>query len=395
MRNGLHIDVSGMRGVARSLHDISHGKARLDGGFDLTEALSDLVSSGAEMFVSTWFEAHGVLTLTGRSLASGVDDTCDRAKQWTDTQASDLADARSAVSAILRDLDDIWTGESADAFRARILEFHDSLEASEEAMRIAGKGILAYADAVAEIARRAAPLKHRLEAAELILNGVHSEALFGTDPEGLARRFDAEHQATIDAQDAADELARLAGEREGSGRSRRCAGEHGKDGASDREADRVELLCCARERHHSRLAEVPRQHRSASHDVGRASGRSGNSLEQHSGKGAGAQLAEQGSGEEVPLGSCRARGEIGEDADARGGRPGTRCRCQPLESSVHVGEGQYRIVGVRRVQRRQPAPSDTQFALSRCREEETDENGQLRGFRPREQGREGVDLREA
>lgn len=213
MRNGLHIDVSGMRGVARSLHDISHGKARLDGGFDLTEALSDLVSSGAEMFVSTWFEAHGVLTLTGRSLASGVDDTCDRAKQWTDSQASDLADARSAVSAILRDLDDIWTGESADSFRARILEFHDRLEASEEAMRIAGKGILAYADAVAEIARRAAPLKHRLEAAELILNGVHSEALFGTDPEGLARRFDAEQQATIDAQDAADELARLADER--------------------------------------------------------------------------------------------------------------------------------------------------------------------------------------
>lgn len=138
---------------------------------------------------------------------------CDRAKQWTDTQASDLSDARSAVSVILRDLDDIWTGESANAFRARILEFHDRLEASEEAMRIAGKGILAYADAVAEIARRAAPLKHRLEAAELILNGVHSEALFGTDPEGLARRFDAEQQATIDAQDAADELARLADER--------------------------------------------------------------------------------------------------------------------------------------------------------------------------------------
>lgn len=138
---------------------------------------------------------------------------CDRAKQRTDTQASDLSDARSAVSAILRDLDDIWTGESADAFRARILEFHDRLEASEEAMRIAGKGILAYADAVAEIARRAAPLKHRLEAAELILNGVHSETLFGTDPEGLARRFDAEQQATIDAQDAAGELARLADER--------------------------------------------------------------------------------------------------------------------------------------------------------------------------------------
>ncbi|WP_101847533.1 WXG100 family type VII secretion target [Zhihengliuella sp. ISTPL4] len=138
---------------------------------------------------------------------------CDRAKQWTDTQASDLADARSAVSTILRDLDDIWTGKSADAFRARVLEFHDRLEASEEAMRITGKGILAYADAVAEIARRAAPLKHRLEAAELILNGVHSEALFGADPEGLARRFDAEQQATIDAQDAADELARLADER--------------------------------------------------------------------------------------------------------------------------------------------------------------------------------------
>lgn len=139
---------------------------------------------------------------------------CDRAKQWTDSQASGLADARSAVSAILRDLDDIWAGESADAFRARILEFHDRLEASEEAMRIAGKGILAYADTVAEIARRAAPLKHRLEAAELILNGVHSETLFGTDPEGLARRFDAEQQATIDAQDAADELARLADARE-------------------------------------------------------------------------------------------------------------------------------------------------------------------------------------
>ena len=135
---------------------------------------------------------------------------CDGAKEWTDLQASDLANAASAVSTILRDLDDIWTGESAKAFRARTLEFHTRLVDSEEAMRIAGKGIVAYADAVSEIARRAAPLKHRLEAAELVLDGVHSEALFGTDPEGLARRFDAEQQATIDAQSAADELARLA-----------------------------------------------------------------------------------------------------------------------------------------------------------------------------------------
>ncbi|WP_101847532.1 hypothetical protein [Zhihengliuella sp. ISTPL4] len=75
MRNGLHIDFGGMRGMARSLHDISHDKSGLDDRFDLTGALSDLVSSGAEMFVSAWFEAHGVLTLTSRSLASGVDDT--------------------------------------------------------------------------------------------------------------------------------------------------------------------------------------------------------------------------------------------------------------------------------------------------------------------------------
>lgn len=64
-----------MRGMARSLHDISHVDSSLDGGFDLTGVLSDLASSGAEMFVSAWFEAHGVLTLTSRSLASGVDDT--------------------------------------------------------------------------------------------------------------------------------------------------------------------------------------------------------------------------------------------------------------------------------------------------------------------------------
>lgn len=135
---------------------------------------------------------------------------CDKAKEWTDAQASDLENAASAVSRILRDLDDIWTGDSAAAFRARTLEFHTRLVDSEDAMRVAGKGITAYADAVAEIARRAEAPKHRLDAAELILNGMHSEVLFGTDPEGLARRFDAEQQATINAQDAADELARLA-----------------------------------------------------------------------------------------------------------------------------------------------------------------------------------------
>lgn len=144
---------------------------------------------------------------------AGDRTTCAKAKEWTDEQASALANAESAVSTILRDLDDIWTGESADAFRARILEFRARLVDSEEAMRIAGKGIIAYVDAVAEIARRAEPPRRRLDAAELILNGVHSEVLFGTDPEGLARRFDAEQQATIDAQSAADELARLADER--------------------------------------------------------------------------------------------------------------------------------------------------------------------------------------
>ena len=135
---------------------------------------------------------------------------CDKAKEWTDAQASDLENAASAVSTILRDLDDVWTGDSAAAFRARTLEFHTRLGDSEDAMRVAGKGITAYADAVAEIAHRAEAPKHRLDAAELILNGMHSEVLFGTDPEGLARRFDAEQQATINAQDAADELANLA-----------------------------------------------------------------------------------------------------------------------------------------------------------------------------------------
>lgn len=97
MRNGPHIDVSGMRRVARSLHDMSHGKARLDGGFNLTEALSDLVSSGAEMFVSAWFEAHGVLTLTGRSLASGVDDT---ARNFLATEQAHVDDVTAFIAAL-------------------------------------------------------------------------------------------------------------------------------------------------------------------------------------------------------------------------------------------------------------------------------------------------------
>ncbi|MGO2518480.1 MAG: WXG100 family type VII secretion target, partial [Microbacterium sp.] len=144
---------------------------------------------------------------------AGTVAVCETGKRWTDAQSADLADAQSTVSTILRDLDDIWTGESADAFRARAQELHTRLEESSEAMDAAGKAIVAYGDAVAEIARKAEPLQNDLAGAELILNGKHNDDLFGTDAEGMQRQYEAQLQATSDAQEAADALAALAAER--------------------------------------------------------------------------------------------------------------------------------------------------------------------------------------
>ncbi|MEV8249541.1 putative T7SS-secreted protein [Microbacterium sp. NPDC076768] len=145
----------------------------------------------------------------------GAGDTasCNAAKQWMDTQAADLLDAEQEVSTMLRDLDDTWTGESADAFRVRTEEFQKRLKDSAEAMQTAGKAIVGYGDQVAEIARKAEPLNRSLESAELILNGFFSDQLFGTDPEGITNRQEAERKATEDAAAAADALVALAQDR--------------------------------------------------------------------------------------------------------------------------------------------------------------------------------------
>lgn len=66
----------------------------------------------------------------------GAGDTgaCDTAKVWLDEQATDLSDAATTVTGLLRDLDDSWTGESADAFRERLTEFETQLGDALEAI---------------------------------------------------------------------------------------------------------------------------------------------------------------------------------------------------------------------------------------------------------------------
>ncbi|OAN41661.1 WXG100 family type VII secretion target [Microbacterium sp. H83] len=141
---------------------------------------------------------------------SGDLASCDAARLWAEQQYSDLSDAQSAVTTILRDLDATWTGESADAFRGRAARLRRDLEGSSEAMDAARKAMIEYGDAVAEIARSAEPLKEDLAAAALILDGVRNGVLFDNDAEGLEHRFQAEQRAMADSKAAAEGLAELA-----------------------------------------------------------------------------------------------------------------------------------------------------------------------------------------
>lgn len=135
---------------------------------------------------------------------------------WVDGQLIDLANAQDTVSTILRDLDDAWTGRAANAFRARLEEFHTRLQDSTDAMTTARKAIITYGDGVAEIARLAEPLKEDLAAAQTALNGVINDVPFSGEP---ADRFDAEQQALTAASTAATALKKLAVDREAADRN--------------------------------------------------------------------------------------------------------------------------------------------------------------------------------
>ncbi|KQQ67416.1 WXG100 family type VII secretion target [Microbacterium sp. Leaf320] len=139
--------------------------------------------------------------------------SCGLAARWAELRASDLSDARAAVTTILRDLDASWTGESADAFRGRAAGLRRDLEDSAEAMDAARKAVIEYGDVVAEIAARAEPLKQDLAAAQLILDMVSEGALFDNDAAGMEYRLQAERQATIDARTVTAALAELAKDR--------------------------------------------------------------------------------------------------------------------------------------------------------------------------------------
>ena len=151
---------------------------------------------------------------TNRDPGAGDLHACGSAAAWADAQLVDLADAQDTVSTILRDLDDAWTGRSADAFRARLEEFHTRLHDSTEAMTTARKAILTYGDAVAEIARLAEPLKEDLAAAQA-LSGVINGMRFSGEPED---RLAAEQQALTAASTAATALKKLAIERDAADR---------------------------------------------------------------------------------------------------------------------------------------------------------------------------------
>ncbi|WP_091227493.1 WXG100 family type VII secretion target [Microbacterium sp. 3J1] len=138
---------------------------------------------------------------------------CESVAQWARRQLGDLADAHAAVTTILRDLDETWTGESADAFRERAAAFRRDLEDSSDAMDAARRAVIEYGDVVAEIARQAEPVKEDLAAAELILEKVHSGVLFDNDAQGLEHRLQAEQQAMKDSKAATAALAELAQQR--------------------------------------------------------------------------------------------------------------------------------------------------------------------------------------
>jgi uncharacterized protein YukE len=153
---------------------------------------------------------------TDRDPGAGDLHACGTAATWADAQLVDLADAQDAVSTILRDLDDAWIGRSADAFRARLEEFHTRLHDSTEAMTTVRKAIITYGDAVAEIARLAEPLKEDLAAAQAALSGVVNDVPFSSEP---GDRFDAEQQALTAASTAATALKKLAVDREAADQS--------------------------------------------------------------------------------------------------------------------------------------------------------------------------------
>lgn len=156
------------------------------------------------------------MTANWIDLDPGAGDTaaCGPAKSWTDTQSADLIDARTAVERILRDLDESWTGESASAFRARMERFRTRLDDSTQAMETAGKATIAYGDTVADIARRAEPLKSTLAAAEATLNGILDYVTFDRyTTQGAGGRFVAEQKARADAEAAVTALRALAAER--------------------------------------------------------------------------------------------------------------------------------------------------------------------------------------
>lgn len=156
------------------------------------------------------------MTSNWTDLDPGAGDTaaCATAKQWTDAQLADLVNAQTTVSAILRDLDVSWTGDSATAFRSRLEVFRTRLEDSSEAMETAGKAIIAYGDTVEEIARKAEPLKSDLAAAQAALNGIFDDVTFDRyTNDGAGSRFTAEQKALEDASAATTSLQALAADR--------------------------------------------------------------------------------------------------------------------------------------------------------------------------------------
>lgn len=118
------------------------------------------------------------------------------------------------MTGLLRDLDDSWTGESADAFRERLTEFETQLGDALEAMTAAGTAVAAYGDAVAEIATKAEPLISMLDTAQSLLNG-NLDGLFGDDDasQDLDARSEAYENAANTAAEARDGLSALAVER--------------------------------------------------------------------------------------------------------------------------------------------------------------------------------------
>lgn len=158
------------------------------------------------------------MTANWTDLDPGAGDParCATAKAWIDRQLIDLANAQTTVSTILRDLDGAWTGQSATAFRARLEEFRTRLEDSIEAMTSARKAIITYGDALADIARRAEPLRQDLAAAQAALSGVLNDSSYGG---GSEMPFDAEQQALSDASAAASALKKLGFDRQGADQS--------------------------------------------------------------------------------------------------------------------------------------------------------------------------------